>query len=112
MSNIDQRFKLLGFNVGIPSLVFVRSLSRDCMLVVEGENRKGFSEYRYTFYKTRYLPDGRMTSVKVYMENESIKRVLPRVASFLSFLESIKQIDETEKTKRKGEKDAWKRKFN
>lgn len=86
MSAVDNRFRRLGFNVGIPSLVFVRSLSRDCMLVVEGENRKGFSEYRYTFYKTRYLPDGRMTSVKVYMENESIKRVLPRVASFLSFM--------------------------
>ncbi len=52
------------------------------MLVVEGERVKGFSEYRYTFYKTRYLPDGRMTSVKVYMEKQSIKRVLHRVASF------------------------------
>nr|WP_276561693.1 hypothetical protein [Bacillus licheniformis] len=78
-------------------MVFVRSLGRDCMLVVEGETRKGYSEYRYTFYKTRYLPDGRMTSVKVYMENESIKRVLPRVASFLSFLENIKQIERTQK---------------
>ncbi|KAA6449663.1 hypothetical protein [Bacillus swezeyi] len=106
MSAVDDRFRKLGFVVGMPSLVFVRNLSRDCMLVVEGETRKGYSEYRYTFYKTCYLPDGRMTSVKVYMENESIKRVLPRVASFLSFLESIKQIDETEKTKRKGEKDA------
>lgn len=52
------------------------------MLVVEGERVKGFAEYRYTFYKTRYLPDGRMTSLKVYMENQSIKRVLHRVASF------------------------------
>ncbi|WEZ04601.1 hypothetical protein P5666_00525 [Bacillus subtilis] len=86
MSAVDKRFKSLGFNVGIPSLVFVRSLSRDCMLVVEGERIKGFAEYRYTFYKTRYLPDGRMTSLKVYMENQSIKRVLQRVASFLMFL--------------------------
>ncbi|MEC2311323.1 hypothetical protein [Bacillus velezensis] len=92
MSAVDNHFKRLGFNVGIPSLVFVRSLSRDCMLVVEGERIKGFAEYRYTFYKTRYLPDGRMTSLKVYMENQSIKRVLHRVASFLSFLESTKQI--------------------
>ncbi|ODB62255.1 hypothetical protein, partial [Bacillus velezensis] len=66
MSAVDDQFRSLGFNVGIPLLVFVRSLSRDCMLVVEGERVKGFSEYRYTFYKTRYLPDGRMTSVKVY----------------------------------------------
>ncbi|MCY7879449.1 hypothetical protein MOB05_20400, partial [Bacillus spizizenii] len=78
MSAVDKRFRSLGFNVGIPSLVFVRSLSRDCMLVVEGERIKGFAEYRYTFYKTRYLPDGRMTSLKVYMENQSIKRVLHR----------------------------------
>lgn len=82
--------------MGIPSLVFVRSLSRDCMLVVEGERVKGFSEYRYTFYKTRYLPDGRMTSLKVYIENQSIKRVLHRVASFLSFLERTKQIEKKE----------------
>ncbi|MEA1024260.1 hypothetical protein U6Z35_17755 [Bacillus subtilis] len=96
MSAVDKRFKSLGFNVGIPSLVFVRSLSRDCMLVVEGERIKGFAEYRYTFYKTRYLPDGRMTSLKVYIEKKSIKRVLYRVASFLSFLERTKQIEKKE----------------
>lgn len=93
VSAVDDQFRSLGFNVGIPSLVFVRSLSRDCMLVVEGQRVKGFSEYRYTFYKTRYLPDGRMTSVKVYIENQAIKRVLLRVASFLSFLESTRQIE-------------------
>ncbi|MDA1478038.1 hypothetical protein [Bacillus changyiensis] len=96
MSSVDNQFRRLGFTIGIPSLVFVRSLSRDCMIVVEGLRLKGFSEYRYTFYKTRYLPDGRMTSVKVYMENESIRRVLPRVASFLSFLERSKQIEQSE----------------
>lgn len=96
MSAVDDQFRSLGFNVGIPSLVFVRSLSRDCMLVVEGERIKGFAEYRYTFYKTRYLPDGRMTSLKVYMENQSIKRVLHRVASLLSFLERTKQIEQKE----------------
>ncbi|AMK71534.1 MULTISPECIES: hypothetical protein [Bacillus] len=96
MSAVDKRFRSLGFNVGIPSLVFVRSLSRDCMLIVEGERVKGFAEYRYTFYKTRYLPDGRMTSLKVYMENQSIRRVLHRVASFLSFLERMKQIEKKE----------------
>ncbi|MDW7614290.1 hypothetical protein SC499_06010 [Peribacillus simplex] len=87
MTAIDREFKQLGFTVGISLKVFIRSISRDCMLVVEGSRLKGFSEYRYTFYKTKHLPDGRMTSLKVYMENESIKRVLPRVASFLSFLE-------------------------
>ncbi|CUB31524.1 hypothetical protein BN2127_JRS7_03793 [Bacillus subtilis] len=96
MSAVDNHFKRMGFNVGIPSLVFVRSLSRDCMLIVEGERVKGFAEYRYTFYKTRYLPDGRMTSLKVYIENQSIKRVLHRVASFLSFLERTKQIEQKE----------------
>lgn len=92
MSAVDEQFRSLGFNVGIPSLVFVRSLSRDCMLVVEGQRVKGFSEYRYTFYKTRYLPDGRMTSVKVYIENQAIKRVLLRVASFLTYLQSTHQL--------------------
>ncbi|GAK82223.1 hypothetical protein Bateq7PJ16_0571 [Bacillus subtilis] len=37
-----------------------------------------------------------MTSLKVYMENQSIKRVLHRVASFLSFLERTKQIEQKE----------------
>ncbi|ELS60254.1 hypothetical protein BSI_32520 [Bacillus inaquosorum KCTC 13429] len=37
-----------------------------------------------------------MTSLKVYMENQSIKRVLHRVASFLSFLERTKQIEQEE----------------
>ncbi|MCY9089368.1 hypothetical protein J7W01_02740 [Bacillus subtilis] len=96
MSLVDYELRRLGFNVGIPSLVYVRSLSKDCMLVVEGERVKGFAEYRYTFYKTRYLPDGRMTSLKVYIENQSIKRVLHRVASFLSFLERTKQIEQKE----------------
>lgn len=44
VSAVDKRFKSLGFNVGIPSLVFVRSLSRDCMLVVEGGRVKGFAD--------------------------------------------------------------------
>ncbi|MGG1574869.1 hypothetical protein [Fictibacillus sp. NRS-1165] len=96
MTAIDSEFKRLGFNVGISLKVFVRSISKDCILVVEGSRLKGFSEYRYTFYKTKHLPDGRMTSLKVYMENESIRRVLPYVASFLSFLERIKQIKKKE----------------
>jgi len=92
MTAVDREFQRLGFTVGISSLVFIRNISRECMLVVEGSRLEGFSEYRYTFYKTKYLPNGRMTSLKVYMENESIRRVLPRVASFLSFLDRIKQI--------------------
>ncbi|SDN50924.1 hypothetical protein SAMN04488137_4705 [Fictibacillus solisalsi] len=96
MTAIDREFKRLGFNVGISLKVFVRSISKDCILVVEGSRLKGFSEYRYTFYKTKHLPDGRMTCLKVYMENESIRRVLPYVASFLSFLERIKQIKKKE----------------
>ncbi|MBO1000535.1 hypothetical protein IOC57_22680 [Bacillus sp. SD075] len=93
MTAVDREFQRLGFTVGISSLVFIRNISRECMLVVEGSRLEGFSEYRYTFYKTKHLPNGRMTSLKVYMENESIRRVLPRVASFLSFLERIKQIE-------------------
>ncbi|MEC0490205.1 hypothetical protein [Bacillus licheniformis] len=79
--------KSMGFLIVKPYQLFTYDLSRYTALVVEGTRVNGFAEYRYTFYKTRYLPDGRMTSLKVYMENESIRRVLPRVASFLSFLE-------------------------
>lgn len=32
-----------------------------------------FAEYRYTFYKTSYLLDGLMTSLKIYIEKQKVK---------------------------------------
>ncbi|UJL48145.1 hypothetical protein KFZ58_02390 [Virgibacillus sp. NKC19-16] len=88
MRTINQRFLGLGFQVGIPSQVFIRDISIRTSLVVEGHREKGYSTYRYTFYKITYYPKG--SHEKVYMENASPRRVLQRVASFISFLEGVR----------------------
>lgn len=93
---LNAQMKAMGFLIVKPYQLFTYDLSRYTALVVEGSRVKGFAEYRYTFYKTKYLPDGRMLSLNVYIENESIRRVLPRVASFLSFLEKNKWIKQKE----------------
>lgn len=87
MRTINQRFKSLGFQVGIASQVFVRDISSRTSLVVEGKREKGYSTYRYAFYKITYYPKG--SHEKVYMENASPKRVLQRVTSFIYFLEGV-----------------------
>ncbi|WP_188943812.1 hypothetical protein [Virgibacillus salexigens] len=88
MRTINQRFRDLGFQVGIASQVFVRDISQRTSLVVEGKRERGYSTYRYTFYKITYYPKG--SYEKVYMENVSPKRVLQRVTSFIYFMEGVR----------------------
>ncbi|GAJ99571.1 hypothetical protein [Geomicrobium sp. JCM 19055] len=87
MLTLDQRFKRLGFNVGISYQVFIKDLSGSTSLVVEGARITGYPTYRYSFYKVTYLPDGAKAREKIYVENESASRVLRRVTSFLDFME-------------------------
>ncbi len=82
---LDERFKSLGFCVGIPYQVYTLDLSRQTMLIVEGVREKGYSTYRYSFYKRTYLPNGKKRE-KVYADNVSASRVLHQVASFLDYL--------------------------
>ncbi|WDF05525.1 hypothetical protein [Shouchella hunanensis] len=84
---LDERFKLLGFTVGIGSQVYVMDLSKRSMLVVEGVRKTGYSTYRYTFYKMTCLPGGGQRRLKVYEKDVSAKKVLRRVASFLAYIE-------------------------
>lgn len=82
---LDERFRSLGFNVGIPYQVYVLDLSRQTMLIVEGVREKGYATYRYSFYKRTYFPNGKKRE-KVYAENVSASRVLHQVASFLDYI--------------------------
>ncbi|KKI85326.1 hypothetical protein WZ76_15805 [Shouchella clausii] len=82
---LDERFRALGFCVGIPYRVYTLDLSRQTMLIVEGVKMKGYATYRYTFYKRTYLPNGKKRE-KVYAENVSASRVLHKVASFLDYI--------------------------
>ncbi|QDI92494.1 hypothetical protein EPH95_15925 [Salicibibacter halophilus] len=85
MKTITDRFRELGFQVGVSHQVFVKDLSKNTSLIVEGERKQGYVTYRYMFYKVTYYPRGK--DEKVYMENASPRRVLHRVASFIYWLE-------------------------
>ncbi|MCC2251778.1 hypothetical protein JUJ52_17665 [Virgibacillus sp. AGTR] len=87
MLTIDQRFKRLGFNVGISYQVFIKDLSKNTSLIVEGTRKTGYSTYRYSFYKVTYVKGGKKIKEKVYSENVSVLRVLRQVTSFLNFIE-------------------------
>ncbi|MEH6872641.1 hypothetical protein [Bacillus safensis] len=84
---LDHRLSNLGFMVGVPSLVYERQLSREWFLIVEGERIKGFSEYRYSFYKTKFMKDGRMTSTKVFIERTSVRQMYNKVLNYINYLE-------------------------
>lgn len=83
---MDERFLELGFTVGRGSVVYVKELSRLTMLVVEGERKKGYTTYRYTFYKVSYLPNGDRKHEKVYLKDASPRKVLQKVTSFLRYI--------------------------
>lgn len=85
MKTITDRFKALGFQVGVSHQVFVKDLSKRTSLIIEGERKKGYATYRYMFYKVTYGPRGK--DEKVYVENASPSRVLHRVASLIYWLE-------------------------
>ncbi|MBB6449764.1 16S rRNA G1207 methylase RsmC [Geomicrobium halophilum] len=87
MRTITERFADLGFQVGISSQVFVKDLSRNTTLVVEGERKKGYATYRYMFYKMVDYPKTQQKYEKVYLENASPSRVLQHVTSFIYWLE-------------------------
>ncbi|AVV06793.1 TPA: hypothetical protein OUF62_002912 [Listeria monocytogenes] len=86
--SVNSELKRLGFSVGLNYLVFTKELSRSTMLVVEGSNVKGFSEYRYTFYKVYYEKQKEYAKyTKVYMRNESAFNVIRKVENYLLYLD-------------------------
>ncbi|WP_339229819.1 hypothetical protein NSQ77_06870 [Oceanobacillus sp. FSL K6-2867] len=97
MFSLTERFKRLGFIVGVPELregrftklqqVYVKDLTKHTSLIIEGSQKKGYSTYRYTFYKATYIKDGQKINEKVYVEDASPLEVLRKVTSFLSYIE-------------------------
>ncbi|HHP8973496.1 TPA: hypothetical protein ACSJUE_002289 [Listeria monocytogenes] len=85
--SVNSEFERLGFLTGINYLVYTKELSRSTMLVVEGAQVKGNSEYLYTFYKCYYEKQKQYAKyIKVYMANESALNVIKKVENYLSYL--------------------------
>lgn len=96
MQTLTQRFKKLGFTTDVAKTrkgeknyfhrVYIKDLSRNTSLIVEGSLKKGYSTYRFTFYKATFLAGDRKYE-KVYLENASPAKVLRKVTSFLHYIE-------------------------
>ncbi|EPD3870772.1 TPA_asm: hypothetical protein GF125_01740 [Listeria monocytogenes] len=88
--SVNSEMKRLGFIVGLGYQVFTKELSRSTMLVVEGSEIEGYSEYRYTFYKVYYEKHKRYAKYsKVFMQNESAFNIIKKVESYLDYLQVI-----------------------
>lgn len=93
LNGINERLASLGFQVGIPYEAYIFTLSAITTFVLEGRRMKGYSTYRYTFYKVSYyFDDGRMCNVKVYFEDAS---VIDTVRSVEKIISEIKKRRET-----------------
>ncbi|ASF27899.1 hypothetical protein WV34_03555 [Bacillus amyloliquefaciens] len=97
MKSLAECFKDLGFISDIPRYregekhyfyrVFVKDLTENTSLIVEGYRKMGYSTYRFSFYKATYVDKGRKINEKVYLENASPFQVLQRVRSFINYIE-------------------------
>lgn len=96
---LDARMRELGFAVGIPSHVFTLDLSRQKMLVVEGEVRKG--AIYYTFYLVCYAKE-RVSYIQVYGEE------MPVVDMFKSVHHYMVSLNKKRAKKEKAEKERLK----
>lgn len=97
MKSLAKYFKDLGFISDVSRhregekhyfyLVYVKDLSKNTSLIVEGYRKKGYSTYRFSFYKATYIDTGRKINEKVYLENASPLQVLQRVKSYIHYIE-------------------------
>lgn len=97
MKSLEKSFKDLGFFSDVSryrkgekhyfNLVYVKDLSENTSLIVEGYRKKGYSTYRFSFYKATYIDKGRKINEKVYLENASPLQVLQRVKSLINYIE-------------------------
>ena len=97
MFTLTERFKRLGFVVDVPKYkkgerhyfgpVYIKDLSKNTSLIVEGYRKKGYATYRFMFYKSTFIDGGKKIREKVYLENASPLLVLQRVTSFLTYIE-------------------------
>lgn len=97
MQTLTEHFKRLGFNAEVRCTrrkgekpyyrrAYIKDLSKNTSLIVESSLKKGYSTYRFTFYKTTFLGGGRRYE-KVYLENASPVQVLRKVTQYVKYLE-------------------------
>lgn len=77
---LDARMRELGFVVGVSSYLFTMDLSREKMLVVEGELGKG--AIFFTFYMICYAK-GRISYTQVYCEGVPVVEMFKKVRSYV-----------------------------
>lgn len=77
---LDARMRELGFVVGISSHVFTLDLSRQKMLVVEGEQRKG--AIYFTFYLVCYAKE-RVSYIQVYGDDMPVVDMFKKVRNYI-----------------------------
>ena len=97
LNSLANSFQELGFTLYIPKKregekhgfhhAYVRDLSRSTCLIVEGSRKKGYSTYRFSFYKSTYVVNGVKINEQVYLENASPSEVLKKVRSYVNFIE-------------------------
>ncbi|MEK4303706.1 hypothetical protein [Oceanobacillus sp. FSL K6-0251] len=97
MIGLTERLKSLGFVVDVPVTekgeyhyfyhAYVKDLSSNTSLIIEGYRKKGYPTYRFTFYKATYFGGGVKVREKVYVENASPVQVIRKVTSFISWME-------------------------
>lgn len=97
MIGLTKRLRSLGFIADVPKTIegknhyyyqaYIKDLSANTSLIVEGFRRRGYSTYRFSFYKTTFIDNGRKINEKVYLENASPLEVLQRVTSYINYME-------------------------
>ncbi|MEK4300908.1 hypothetical protein MKY30_16220 [Oceanobacillus sp. FSL W8-0428] len=100
MQSLSKRLKNLGFVADLPETVkgkkhyyyqaYIKDLSNNTSLIIEGYRKKGYPTYRFTFYKRTYFKGGGKVSEKIYLNNASPIKMMQKVTSFINYLERSK----------------------
>lgn len=97
MDVFTERLKRLGFVADVPETkkgkkhyyyhAYIKDLSNNTSLIVEGYRKKGYSTLRFTFYKATYVKGGDKIRETIYLYNASPLRMMQKVTSFINYLE-------------------------
>ncbi|MFD1387551.1 hypothetical protein ACFQ4Z_12145 [Oceanobacillus oncorhynchi subsp. oncorhynchi] len=100
MEGLPKRLKRLGFIADLPETVkgkehyyyqaYVKDLSNNTSLIIEGYRKEGYPTYRFTFYKATYIKGGGKVQEKIYLYNASPIKMMQKVTSFVNHLERSK----------------------
>ncbi|MGL9728691.1 hypothetical protein [Enterococcus sp. DIV0756] len=90
-SNLTKRLKKSGFQCGIETTVYYRTLGKFTTLFFEAERDEKGKEAVYSFYKMRCMPTGK-TYFKVYCDRVPLMVAVKRLESFALYLELNKEL--------------------